>query len=316
MKKKLNRFISPYQYVVSQSRNNPNYEMPQKFLTIAPSTLAEMEAILKENYEDEEMVEVLFANFRLYQENRLKINKDSRESKMEQRKEGGGAKAPRSAKMTGVVKLVPVEGSENTFKVEKVSVPVPPKPTNPEEEDAEPLSVVRKRVVAKPKTPEPEIEEDISNNPEALAAAVAEAAAARATATITPAQVVRKYTKKSAEGGAAKPRLALKQGAQARKDAKKEQEEAEQRADSKTGRTLAEIHASMPQRKLPPAVEEARAQAEAWKKSEAERKKAEGIAKRKATLAAKKQELANAAKAESEDSGEETETDVETDAEE
>ena len=301
MKKKLNRFISPYQYVVSQSRNNPNYEMPQKFLTIAPSTLAEMEAILKENYEDEEMVEVLFANFRLYQENRLKINKDSRESKMEQRKEGGGAKAPRSAKMTGVVKLVPVEGSENTFKVEKVSVPVPPKPTNPEEEDAEPLSVVRKRVAAKPKTPEPEIEEDISNNPEALAAAVAEAAAARATATITPAQVVRKYTKKSAEGGAAKPRLALKQGAQARKDAKKEQEEAEQ---------------SMPQRKLPPAVEEARAQAEAWKKSEAERKKAEGIAKRKATLAAKKQELANAAKAESEDSGEETETDVETDAEE
>jgi len=273
--------------------------MPQKFLTIAPSTLAEMEAILKENYEDEEMVEVLFANFRLYQENRLKINKDSRESKMEQRKEGGGAKAPRSAKMTGVVKLVPVEGSENTFKVEKVSVPVPPKPTNPEEEDAEPLSVVRKRVVAKPKTPEPEIEEDISNNPEALAAAVAEAAAARATATITPAQVVRKYTKKSAEGGAAKPRLALKQGVQARKDAKKAQEEAEQ-----------------PQRKLPPAVEEARAQAEAWKKSEAERKKAEGIAKRKATLAAKKQELANAAKAESEDSGEETETDVETDAEE
>ena len=223
--------------------------MPQKFLTIAPSTLAAMEAVLKENYEDEEMVEVLFANFRLYQENRLKINKDSRESKMEQRKEGGGAKAPRSAKMTGVVKLVPVEGSENTFKVEKVSVPVPPKPTSPEEEDAEPLSVVRKRVAAKPKTPEPEIEEDISNNPEALAAAVAEAAATRATATITPAQVVRKYSKKSPEGGAAaaaKPRAALKQGAQAKKDAKKAQEEAEQRADSKTGRTLAEIHASMP----------------------------------------------------------------------
>ena len=214
--------------------------MPQKFLTIAASTLAAMEAVLKENYEDEEMVEVLFANFRLYQENRLKINKDSRESKMEQRKEGGGAKAPRSAKMTGVIKLVPVEGAENTFKVEKVSVPVPPKPTNPEEEDAEPLSVVRKRVAAKPKTPEPEIEEDISNNPEALAAAVAEAAATRATATITPAQVVRKYTKKSAEGGAAaaaKPRAALKQGTQARKDAK------EAAAAAKPKLTLKQIRA-------------------------------------------------------------------------
>ena len=179
-------------------RSNHNYAMPQKFLTIADSTLVAMEAILKENYEDEEMVEVLFANFRLYQENRLKINKESRESKMEQRKEGGGA-PKRSAKMTGVVRLVAVEGEENVFKVEKVSVPAP--------------------------APAPEAEEEnLAENPEALAAAVAEAAATRAAIT-TPAQVVSKYTKK---GGSA-PRAALLQGAQMRADAK----EAKKRAPRK-----------------------------------------------------------------------------------
>jgi len=207
-------------------RSNHNYAMPQKFLTIADSTLVAMEAILKENYEDEEMVEVLFANFRLYQENRLKINKESRESKMEQRKEGGGA-PKRSAKMTGVVRLVAVEGEENVFKVEKVSVPAPA--PAPEEEDAEPLSAVAKRVIKrlanKPNTPEPEAEEEnLAENPEALAAAVAEAAATRAAIT-TPAQVVSKYTKK---GGSA-PRAALLQGAQMRADAK----EAKKRAPRK-----------------------------------------------------------------------------------
>jgi hypothetical protein len=129
----------------------------------------------------------MFQQFRLYQDNRLKINKESRESKMAARKEGGGAK-PKSAKMTDHVRLIAVEGSENVFKVEKVSIPAPaPVPASPAEEDAEPLSVVAKRVLKRvgavarrAKTPEPESEEeDISNNPEALAAAVAETAIAR-----------------------------------------------------------------------------------------------------------------------------------------
>jgi hypothetical protein len=107
---------------------------------------------------------------------------------MAARKEGGGAKS-KSGKMTGVVRLVAIEGEENVFKVEKVSIPAPaPVPASPEEEDAEPLSAVAKRIVKRgggavarrAKTPEPESEEeDISNNPEALAAAVAETAIAR-----------------------------------------------------------------------------------------------------------------------------------------
>jgi len=51
----------------------------------------------------------VFQQFRLYQDNRLKINKESRESKMAARKEGGGAKKG-SAKMSGVVRLIAIEG--------------------------------------------------------------------------------------------------------------------------------------------------------------------------------------------------------------
>jgi hypothetical protein len=231
--------------------------MPQKFNTITEEQMNAMSAQLKHFHINGEEWENLFAQFCMYQENRLKINKDSRESKMAARKEGGGGEGrSKSAKMTGVVRLVAIEGQENTFKVEKVSVPAPaPKPQSEEEEDNAPLvnKVVAKKIAFKvKKAAEPEV--NLAENPEALAE-----------------------------------------------------------------------HLASIQRKPNPAAEEARAQAEAWKKSEAERKKAEGIAKRKATLAAKKQELANAAKAalvanlkesESEDSGEETETDVETEDEE
>jgi len=238
--------------------------MPQKFNTITEEQMNAMSAQLKHFHINGEEWENLFAQFCMYQENRLKINKDSRESKMAARKEGGGGEGrSKSAKMTGVVRLVAIEGQENTFKVEKVSVPAPaPKPQSEEEEDNAPLvnKVVAKKIALKVKKPTWNSEDlkanevNLAENPEALAE-----------------------------------------------------------------------HLASIQRKPSAAVEEARAQAEAWKKSEAERKKAEGIAKRKATLAAKKQELANAAKAalvanlkesESEDSGEETETDVETEDEE
>lgn len=180
--------------------------MPQKFITIADEMLDAMEQAVQE-CETLEFAE-MFRQFRMYQENRLKINKESRESKMAARKEGGGgAKRGASAKMTGVVKLIAVEGAENTFKVEKVSIPVAPK--TPE--------------------PEPEEEEDISNNPEAIAAAVAEAAAARAA---SPKQ-------------SPKPKSA-------RKPTKKEIREAEERADSKTGRTCDEIKADMLAKKPAP----------------------------------------------------------------
>jgi hypothetical protein len=234
--------------------------MPQKFNTITEEQMNAMSAQLKHFHINGEEWENLFAQFCMYQENRLKINKDSRESKKAARDaEGGGegrSKRGASAKMTGVVKLVAIEGQENTFKVEKVSIPAPaPKPVSAEEEDNAPLvnKVVAKKIAFKvKKAAEPEV--NLAENPEALAE-----------------------------------------------------------------------HLASIQRKPNPAAEEARAQAEAWKKSEAERKKAEGIAKRKATLAAKKEELAAAAKAalvanlkesESEDSGEETETDVETEDEE
>lgn len=228
--------------------------MPVKFNTIAESVIAQIEEICDaENCGDaelEEEIKSLFSQFRMYQENRLKINKDSRESKMAQRKEGGGGEGrSKSAKMTGVVKLVAIEGQENTFKVEKVSLPAPaPKPQTAEEEDNAPL-------VAKPKPKfvrkiAVEKEVNLAENPEALAE-----------------------------------------------------------------------HLASVQSKPSAATLEARAFAEKWKKSEADRKKAEGIAKRKATLAAKKQELATAAQAAlvatlKEDSGDETETDVETEGEE
>jgi hypothetical protein len=244
--------------------------MPQKFTTIAPETIDRIEEICDaENCGDDDFaaeIASLFTQFRMYQENRLKINKDSRESKMAARKEaGGGEGRSKSAKMTGVVKLVAIEGQENTFKVEKVSIPAPapaPKPQSAEEEDNAPLvnKVVAKKIALKvKKVAEPEI--NLAENPEALAE-----------------------------------------------------------------------HLASIQRKPSAAVEEAVAdmnefvaKREAAKKALAERKKQEGIAKRKATLAAKKQELARAAQAalvanlkesESEDSGEETETDVETEDEE
>jgi hypothetical protein len=244
--------------------------MPQKFTTIAPETIDRIEEICDaENCGDDDFaaeIASLFTQFRMYQENRLKINKDSRESKMAARKEaGGGEGRSKSAKMTGVVKLVAIEGQENTFKVEKVSIPAPapaPKPQSAEEEDNAPLvnKVVAKKIALKvKKAAEPEI--NLAENPEALAE-----------------------------------------------------------------------HLASIQRKPSAAVEEAVAdmnefvaKREAAKKALAERKKQEGIAKRKATLAAKKQELARAAQAalvanlkesESEDSGEETETDVETEDEE
>lgn len=159
--------------------------MPVIYNTITEEMLSAMEAAVQE-CETLEFAS-MFQQFRLYQDNRLKINKESRESKMAARKEGGGAKS-KTGKMTGVVRLVAVEGEENVFKVEKVSIPAPaPVPASPEEEDAEPLSVVSKRILKRvgaaarrAKTPEPESEEeDISNNPEALAAAVAETAIAR-----------------------------------------------------------------------------------------------------------------------------------------
>jgi hypothetical protein len=135
--------------------------MPVKFTTISEESLARIEEICDaKNCGDEEFaaeIASLFTQFKMYQENRLKINKDSRESKMAARKEGGGGEGrSKSAKMTGVVRLVAIEGQENTFKVEKVSVPVAPKPVQVQEEEEE---------------------ENLAENPEALAAAVAEAAA-------------------------------------------------------------------------------------------------------------------------------------------
>lgn len=137
--------------------------MPIKFCTFTEATLVAMEAAIPKQTHgeyDDVCVASLFSQFRMYQENRLKINKDSRESKQSSRDAGGdGSKGSKSAKMTGVVKLVPIEGQENTFKVEKVSVPAPaPRPQSAEEE------------------------ENLAENPEALAAAVAEAAARSATA--------------------------------------------------------------------------------------------------------------------------------------
>ena len=112
--------------------------MPQKFITISEETLASMEEAVRDTceYEESEFAS-LFSQFRMYQENRLKINKDSRESKMAARKEGGEGRS-KSSKMTGVVKLVAIEGQENTFKVEKVSVPAP-KPQSAEEDNNAPL---------------------------------------------------------------------------------------------------------------------------------------------------------------------------------
>lgn len=165
--------------------------MPVIYNTIAEKTIAQIEELcceqLKEDYDEDLETEIksLFRQFRLYQDNRLKINKESRESKMAARKEGGGgAKRGASAKMTGVVKLVAIEGQENTFKVEKVSIPVAPKIAEPEpeeeEEDNAPLAPAPKPKVKFVKKSAAEPEVNLAEDPEALAAAVAEAAAARA----------------------------------------------------------------------------------------------------------------------------------------
>jgi len=195
--------------------------MPVIYNTITEEMLSAMEAAVQE-CETLEFAS-MFQQFRLYQDNRLKINKESRESKMAARKEGGGAKKG-SGKMTGVVRLVAIEGEENVFKVEKVSIPAPtPVPANPEEEDAEPLSAVAKRIVKRgggavarrAKTPEPESEgEDISNNPEALAAAVAETAIAREIEAAQPSPAPKVKAPRKPRAPAAKkvkfvPKLAL-----------------------------------------------------------------------------------------------------------
>lgn len=198
MKKKLKGFTCIYRYVVSHIKVVSSYpQMPSIYETIPAETLEAMELAITESEDkhicrwEQEFI-TMFHQFRLYQNSRLKINKESRESKMAARKEGGGGKKG-SAKMTGVVKLVAIEGQENTYKVEKVSIPVPVPVPAPA-----------------PVEPEPEEEEDISNNPEALAAAMAEAAERAATPVASPAPKPKskgkrnlKITKKNEEVAAA-----------------------------------------------------------------------------------------------------------------
>lgn len=96
-------------------------------------------------------MKTMLENLKEYQNQRLKINKESRESKKAARDaEGGGARRGASVKMTGAVKLVPIDLDAGIFTVEKVKVPTPA----PTEEKKE---------------------ENIAENPEAIAVAVAEA---------------------------------------------------------------------------------------------------------------------------------------------
>lgn len=99
-------------------------------------------------------MKMMLENLKEYQNQRLKINKESRESKKAARDaEGGGARRGASAKMTGAVKLVPIDLDAGIFTVQKVKVPAPTPVPAPTEEK----------------------EENIAENPEAIAAAVAEA---------------------------------------------------------------------------------------------------------------------------------------------
>lgn len=122
--------------------------MPVVYTTITEEMLDEMYNAVQE-CETLEFAS-MFKQFRLYQENRLKNNEKSKESKKEARK-GDGTYAK---KMKGVIKLIAIEGAENTFKVEKVSIPAPAPVLVPvanwteeeEAEDAEPLSAVAERL--------------------------------------------------------------------------------------------------------------------------------------------------------------------------
>jgi len=183
--------------------------MPVKFTTISNESLNAMEESLREGVEEYEGTDFpsLFAQFKMYQENRLKINKDSRESKKAARDaEGGGegrSKRGASAKMIGVVKLVAIEGQENTFKVEKVSIPAPKK----EEKE----------------------EENLAENPEALAAAVAEAEARRVhTVDVAGAKAQKEAWKKSEAERKKKEGI---EKAKATRAAKKQQENEQKEAD-------------------------------------------------------------------------------------
>lgn len=99
-------------------------------------------------------MKMMLENLKEYQNQRLKINKESRESKKAARDaEGGGARRGASAKMTGAVKLVPIDLDAGIFTVQKVKVPAPTPVPAPTEEK----------------------EENIAEKPEAIAAAVAEA---------------------------------------------------------------------------------------------------------------------------------------------
>lgn len=101
-------------------------------------------------------MKMMVENLKEYQTQRLKINKESRESKKAARDaEGGGSKRGASAKMTGAVKLVPIDIDAGIFTVQKVKVPAPTPAIAPREIEEE--------------------EENIAENPQAIAAAVAEA---------------------------------------------------------------------------------------------------------------------------------------------
>lgn len=100
-------------------------------------------------------MKMMLENLKEYQNQRLKINKESRESKKAARDaEGGGARRGASVKMTGAVKLVPIDLDAGIFTVEKVKVPAHTPAVVPSEKEEE---------------------ENIAENPEAIAAAVAEA---------------------------------------------------------------------------------------------------------------------------------------------
>jgi len=91
-------------------------------------------------------LKMMLENLKEYQNQRLKINKESRESKMAARKEGGGgAKRGASAKMTGAVKLVPIDLDKGIFTVEKVKIPAAPVPAPEPEPVAEPVVVEPER---------------------------------------------------------------------------------------------------------------------------------------------------------------------------
>lgn len=150
-----------------QANRTNEYRMPIKYTTFTEeefkffNTFAERLEKGELEFDEEEFnriavgMKTMVENLKEYQTQRLKINKESRESKKAARDaEGGGSKRGASAKMTGAVKLVPIDLDAGIFTVQKVKVPTPA-PTPAKEE------------------------ENIAENPEAIAAAVAEAAVTR-----------------------------------------------------------------------------------------------------------------------------------------